>query len=120
MEGGADSANVGKADAASVGCYDDLPELLPASASTDDFGAMGDQPLYLPGASPTDADIIQQQNDLRAEQTNIPLLGDLEPLTALEAEYLEGSQVFLRKIHRLKELYSSIRRTRGDGNCFYR
>jgi ubiquitin thioesterase protein OTUB1 len=28
--------------------------------------------------------------------------------------------VFVEKIRRLEGVYSSIRRTRGDGNCFFR
>jgi ubiquitin thioesterase protein OTUB1 len=36
------------------------------------------------------------------------------------AEYREGSSVFREKIHSLENEYGSMRRTRGDGNCFFR
>jgi hypothetical protein len=36
------------------------------------------------------------------------------------AEYAQGSQVFVAKIDALAKRYHSMRRTRGDGNCFYR
>lgn len=36
------------------------------------------------------------------------------------AEYEAGSRVFVDKIKSLESTYSSIRRTRGDGNCFFR
>ena len=49
-----------------------------------------------------------------------PYVGDLEPLSALKAEYENGSQVFVAKIDSLADKYSGIRRARGDGNCFFR
>ena len=36
------------------------------------------------------------------------------------AEYQSGSSVFLAKIRKLEAMYASIRRARGDGNCFFR
>ena len=36
------------------------------------------------------------------------------------AEYRDGSSVFRDKIHGLEQQYTSIRRTRGDGNCAFR
>jgi hypothetical protein len=36
------------------------------------------------------------------------------------AEYQEGNAVFLLKINGLAASYDAIRRTRGDGNCFFR
>ena len=36
------------------------------------------------------------------------------------AEYEDGGPVFLQKIQTLESLYQAIRRTRGDGNCFFR
>ncbi|KAK9824088.1 hypothetical protein WJX72_007637 [[Myrmecia] bisecta] len=70
---------------------------------------------------PTDAEIIAQENAIRASEADkLPFVGDVEPLSALAAEYQEGSRVFLQKIHTLEGQYSSIRRARGDGNCFFR
>lgn len=36
------------------------------------------------------------------------------------SEYQSGSSVFLAKISKLEGMYGSIRRARGDGNCFFR
>ncbi len=36
------------------------------------------------------------------------------------AEYAAGSHVFVSKIEALSQTFSNLRRTRGDGNCFYR
>jgi len=36
------------------------------------------------------------------------------------AEYEAGSEVFVRKIRSLESMYRSMRRARGDGNCFFR
>lgn len=50
----------------------------------------------------------------------MPLVGDREPLQALADEYQDGSQVFLTRILALSKQYLAVRRTRGDGNCFFR
>lgn len=69
----------------------------------------------------TDADIIEWENRIREEEVrNVPLVGDLESLDSLREEYCHGSRIFLAKIDFLKNTYGSIRRTRGDGNCFFR
>ncbi|KZT69469.1 cysteine proteinase [Daedalea quercina L-15889] len=50
-----------------------------------------------------------------------PLIAPLVPMAALRAEYEGGSQVFVKQIDWLTEHgYAGIRRTRGDGDCFYR
>lgn len=36
------------------------------------------------------------------------------------AEYINGNQNFVAKIDRLEATYGTFRRTRGDGNCFFR
>ncbi|KAI8539422.1 hypothetical protein RHMOL_Rhmol09G0182100 [Rhododendron molle] len=43
-----------------------------------------------------------------------------EPLSSLAAEYQSGSPILLEKIKLLTEEFAAIRRTRGDGNCFFR
>ncbi|KAI3856693.1 hypothetical protein MKX03_026818 [Papaver bracteatum] len=43
-----------------------------------------------------------------------------EPLSVLSEEYQSGSPILLEKIQVLSEGYAAIRRTRGDGNCFFR
>ncbi|KAI4324230.1 hypothetical protein L6164_023784 [Bauhinia variegata] len=68
-----------------------------------------------------DDDIMQQQSAIQAEEAKkIPFVGDKEPLSSLAAEYQYGSPILLEKIQVLGEQYAAIRRTRGDGNCFFR
>ncbi|XP_042501899.1 OVARIAN TUMOR DOMAIN-containing deubiquitinating enzyme 1-like isoform X1 [Macadamia integrifolia] len=68
-----------------------------------------------------DDDIMQQQTAIHAEEAEkIPFIGDKEPLSTLAAEYASGSPILQEKIKILGEQYSAIRRTRGDGNCFFR
>jgi ubiquitin thioesterase protein OTUB1 len=93
------------------------------SMSASDVPEAPDAPdaVVTSGERPEDAEILQQQNAIRAEMSSIPYVGDLESLSTLRAEYAQGSQVFLSKIDRLGALgYSYMRRTRGDGNCCYR
>ncbi|KAK6252844.1 hypothetical protein QUC31_014564 [Theobroma cacao] len=68
-----------------------------------------------------DDDIMQQQSAFHAEEAKkVPFVGDKEPLTMLAAEYESGSPILLEKIKLLGQQYAAIRRTRGDGNCFFR
>lgn len=68
-----------------------------------------------------DDDIMHQQTAIRAEEAEkTPFVGDKEPLSSLAAEYQSGSGILLEKIKVLGEKYAAIRRTRGDGNCFFR
>lgn len=50
---------------------------------------------------------------------SIPLVGELEPLSSLEKEYNEDP-VYLLKVKDLAAKYKYVRRTRPDGNCFFR
>ncbi|RDX98726.1 Ubiquitin thioesterase otubain-like protein, partial [Mucuna pruriens] len=64
-----------------------------------------------------DDDIMQQQYAIQADEAKkVPF----EPLSSLAAEYKSGSPILLEKIKVLDEQYAAIRRTRGDGNCFFR
>ncbi|PIN25636.1 ubiquitin hydrolase [Handroanthus impetiginosus] len=68
-----------------------------------------------------DDDIMKQQSAIQAEEAvKIPFVGDKEPLLTLAAEYQSGSPILQEKIKVLSEQYAAIRRTRGDGNCFFR
>ncbi|KAJ3798901.1 cysteine proteinase [Lentinula aff. detonsa] len=50
-----------------------------------------------------------------------PLIAEIAPIDELRAEYENGSPYFVQQINYLQSQgYSSIRRTRGDGECFYR
>ncbi|KAL7135226.1 hypothetical protein ABFS83_11G079100 [Erythranthe nasuta] len=68
-----------------------------------------------------DDDIMQQQSAIQAvEADKIPFVGDKEPLSSLADEYKSGNPIILEKIKVLTEQYAAVRRTRGDGNCFFR
>ena len=74
------------------------------------------------GDSLNDIQILELTEQLKEQESRgRPLVGELEPLSALHEEYANGNQVYLQKISNLaKDGYSQLRRIRGDGNCFYR
>src|SRR4051794_39978812 len=60
-------------------------------------------------------------NEIEAEITrNIPLVGSRVPLQSLLVEYAIEDTVYRSKIANLCKSYDSLRKTRPDGNCFYR
>ncbi len=63
----------------------------------------------------------KQQAEIDAEVAAQPAAGAREPLTVLLAEYRDNPS-FHGKIAQLvaKPHYTGVRRSRGDGNCFYR
>ncbi|KAL1509156.1 hypothetical protein ABEB36_003938 [Hypothenemus hampei] len=64
--------------------------------------------------------IMAQQRQIEKEiSETIPLVGELEAITTLSSEY-STDEVYLSKIKDLVSKYSHIRRTRPDGNCFFR
>lgn len=65
-------------------------------------------------------DVDQLTANCVEEAQKIPFVGDKEPISALAAEYQSGSPILLEKIELIDKQYSAIRRTRGDGNCFFR
>ncbi|XVF02126.1 hypothetical protein REPUB_Repub04eG0149200 [Reevesia pubescens] len=68
-----------------------------------------------------DDDIMHQKSAIHAEEAKkIPFVGGKEPLSMLATEYESGSPILLEKIKVLGQQYAAIRRTRGDGNCFFR
>ncbi|KAL2468868.1 Ubiquitin thioesterase otubain-like [Forsythia ovata] len=68
-----------------------------------------------------DDDIMQQQSAIQSEEAGkIPFVGDKEPLSSLAVEYKSGNAILLEKIKVLITQYAALRRTRGDGNCFFR
>jgi len=48
------------------------------------------------------------------------LVGEVEDLASLEKEYARDDLIYQEKIRDLRSKYSKYRRTRGDGNCFFR
>ncbi|KAH9329213.1 hypothetical protein KI387_001321, partial [Taxus chinensis] len=86
-----------------------------------DSGDVVEGPLEADWSCITDDDVMQQHDAIQAEEANkIPFVGDKEPLSTLAAEYETGLQILREKIELLGETYGEIRRTRGDGNCFFR
>lgn len=51
---------------------------------------------------------------------NSLLLGDDQHISELSKEYASDDESYQEKIKTLGESYSSVRKTRGDGNCFFR
>ncbi|XP_039273241.1 ubiquitin thioesterase OTUB1-like [Styela clava] len=59
----------------------------------------------------------QIQKDIAKENE---LVSDKMEIMQLQNEYAEDDAVYLQKVKILSEKYSHVRKTRGDGNCFYR
>nr|XP_043632053.1 OVARIAN TUMOR DOMAIN-containing deubiquitinating enzyme 1-like [Erigeron canadensis]XP_043632054.1 OVARIAN TUMOR DOMAIN-containing deubiquitinating enzyme 1-like [Erigeron canadensis]XP_043632055.1 OVARIAN TUMOR DOMAIN-containing deubiquitinating enzyme 1-like [Erigeron canadensis] len=97
--------------------HDEIPVEPEAESTTfiTDYEVDGDWSNY------KDSDVMQQQSAIWEEDAaKFPYVGDKETLSSLEAEYKSGSPILLEKIKVLSEQYGGIRRTRGDGNCFFR
>jgi len=61
------------------------------------------------------------QNLLDDAVPDRPLIGPLTSMSALRTEYEGGSKSFVDQIdYLISQEYVSIRRARGDGDCFYR
>lgn len=71
---------------------------------------------------PTDEDIIKYENDIREQQVNIhPLVSVPLPISILRDEYATSENPnFILKIADLESNYEFFRKSRGDGNCFFR
>ncbi|KAM9834655.1 ubiquitin thioesterase OTUB1-like isoform X2 [Syngnathus typhle] len=68
-----------------------------------------------------DEAIIAQQDRIQQEIANSnPLVSERKELSVLQREYSEEDTVYQLKIKDLHKKYSYIRKTRPDGNCFYR
>ncbi|EKM52617.1 uncharacterized protein PHACADRAFT_261168 [Phanerochaete carnosa HHB-10118-sp] len=81
--------------------------------------APGSELSTLPSAELFEMNQVAMQD---AEQPpDIPLIGLLTKLSDLQEEYIRGNQTFVKQISRLvQQGYLGVRRTRGDGDCFYR
>eukprot|EP00927_Polykrikos_kofoidii_P082215 TRINITY_DN810_c0_g2_i3.p1 TRINITY_DN810_c0_g2~~TRINITY_DN810_c0_g2_i3.p1 ORF type:complete len:254 (-),score=59.98 TRINITY_DN810_c0_g2_i3:221-907(-) len=66
-----------------------------------------------------DADIKAYERDMEAEVKVFPHVGDEESLQSLREQYASNPG-FLPKIEGLGRTFRALRRTRPDGNCFYR
>ncbi|XP_013772006.1 ubiquitin thioesterase OTUB1-like isoform X1 [Limulus polyphemus] len=68
-----------------------------------------------------DEAILAQEKEIEREIADVvPLIGPLCDLSCLQNEYAEDDKVYLHKIKDLRNKYQFMRRTRPDGNCFYR
>ena len=64
--------------------------------------------------------VVDQEDEIQREIESLsPMFSPVLPLSTLESEY-QNNFNFLRKIPKLSQSFPSFRRTRGDGNCFYR
>ncbi|KAF9152916.1 OTU domain, ubiquitin aldehyde binding [Mortierella sp. AD011] len=69
----------------------------------------------------TDEQILSQMQAIKDEEANAhPLVDVSVDLTELAMEYENGSSAFKNKIMNLADTHDRMRRSRGDGNCFYR
>ncbi|KAF7272187.1 hypothetical protein GWI33_015018 [Rhynchophorus ferrugineus] len=87
---------------------------------------MGDEGENVPANESNDSVVNQdelilaQQRQIEKEiSESIPLVGELDSVTSLCKEY-STDDVYLEKIKDLASKYSHVRRTRPDGNCFFR
>mmetsp|Transcript_8367 Transcript_8367/g.13850 ORF Transcript_8367/g.13850 Transcript_8367/m.13850 type:complete len:246 (+) Transcript_8367:109-846(+) len=66
---------------------------------------------------------LQTESQIEAIETEIrttqPLTSGKQPILTLRKNYEEGSN-FDKEVLYLADSYASIRRVRGDGNCYYR
>ncbi|XP_073013664.1 OVARIAN TUMOR DOMAIN-containing deubiquitinating enzyme 1-like [Typha latifolia] len=58
--------------------------------------------------------------DEKTKSTKLPCIGDKEPFSALATDFPPDNSIIQEKIKLLEEKYASFRRTRRDGNCFFR
>ncbi|XP_055594948.1 ubiquitin thioesterase otubain-like [Uranotaenia lowii] len=64
--------------------------------------------------------IIQQQRQIEQEIAySKPLVSESQTIESLSSEYL-GDAVYISKVKDLSSKYQAIKRTRPDGNCFFR
>ncbi|XP_028839322.1 ubiquitin thioesterase OTUB1a isoform X2 [Denticeps clupeoides] len=64
---------------------------------------------------------MAQQDRIQQEiATSIPLVSGVNDISILKKEYAQDDTVYQQKIKDLQKKYVSIRKTRPDGNCFYR
>ncbi|CAL1697925.1 unnamed protein product [Somion occarium] len=98
----------------------DLPEddtEPPAWATTDQAAAAAELSTLGPST-------LFNMNEATIEDTipkDRPLIAPLAPMAVLRAEYENGNTIFVKQIDWLVDKgYKGVRRTRGDGDCFYR
>mmetsp|Transcript_19396 Transcript_19396/g.45113 ORF Transcript_19396/g.45113 Transcript_19396/m.45113 type:complete len:272 (+) Transcript_19396:66-881(+) len=68
---------------------------------------------------PEDTDIMAHETELRKAVESEPLFGQPISVSVLSEQYT-GNAGFLPKIENMQKRFARFRRTRPDGNCFYR
>eukprot|EP00929_Paragymnodinium_shiwhaense_P001050 TRINITY_DN101279_c0_g1_i1.p1 TRINITY_DN101279_c0_g1~~TRINITY_DN101279_c0_g1_i1.p1 ORF type:complete len:273 (-),score=53.00 TRINITY_DN101279_c0_g1_i1:145-963(-) len=66
-----------------------------------------------------DIDILEQEREIREQTEVVPLVAAPVQLDALREQYADNAG-FLPKVQNLAKSFRALRRTRPDGNCFYR
>ena len=69
---------------------------------------------------PTDAEILAFEKSIKEEYMASDLIGPKISTNELSAEFVDADPVYQVKLRLLGESFSSIRKVRKDGNCFYR
>lgn len=71
---------------------------------------------------PANIEAIKDQERLIEKEIadRIPFVSDKIPIHELENDYAIDDEVYRKKIRNLEKDYDSLRRTRPDGNCFFR
>lgn len=68
---------------------------------------------------PGDTEILAHEREVREEAESVSLVGPQVSLEVLKAQYADNPG-FLPKVESLEQRFLGLRRTRPDGNCFYR
>mmetsp|Transcript_8083 Transcript_8083/g.21943 ORF Transcript_8083/g.21943 Transcript_8083/m.21943 type:complete len:264 (-) Transcript_8083:76-867(-) len=79
----------------------------------------GSAPVGMADERPGDQDIMAHEREVREAAESVPLVGPQESLELLKVQYAENVG-FLPKVQALEQRFTGLRRTRPDGNCFYR
>ncbi|EEC18856.1 ubiquitin thioesterase OTUB1 [Ixodes scapularis] len=68
-----------------------------------------------------DEAILAQEKEIEREiAERIPLIDNKKDLSVLQKEYSLEDDIYQQKVKDLRSKYSHIRKTRPDGNCFFR
>ncbi|KAJ1655388.1 hypothetical protein IWQ61_004850 [Dispira simplex] len=89
--------------------------LMAISWAIPDNGVTSSQDGSFPLSEPTDE---QEVKEIYANQR--PLVGEREALVELALEYRQDSPFHTQLVNLQSKEFISVRRTRGDGNCFFR
>lgn len=104
----------------------DLPELEVPMAAGSSSDGRGDGILItehtnLNDLTPSQLYQLNQEMLDSSTSSSRPLIASVASLDVLREEYENGSQSFVKQIEYLQSQdFHGIRRTRGDGDCFYR